>query len=70
MVETTLRCLLTSQPGPWGWEELLPEVKYALNTSVNASMNETPFKLLYGVDLCKEVSMEEVNYKNAKDFLN
>ena len=49
-VETALRCLLVSQPGSWNWEELLPEVEYALNTSTNTTTNETPFKLLYGIE--------------------
>src|SRR5256885_13128154 len=70
MVKTALRCLLIGQPGPWGWEELLPEVEYALNTSVNTTMNETPFKLLYSVELRDETSSEDPNHAEAKNFIH
>ena len=70
MVETALHCLLISQPGPWGWEELLPKVEYALNTSVNATTNETLFKLLYGVEPWNETSSKDPNHTEAKDFIH
>ena len=70
MVETALRCLLIGQPGPWGWEELLPEVEYTLNTSINTTMNKTPFKLLYGIELWDKTSSEDPNHAEAKNFIH
>src|SRR5437764_7573027 len=68
-VETALRCLLVGQPGSWNWEELLPEVEYALNTSTNTTTNETPCKLLYGIEPRDEISTADHIHKEAKNFI-
>ena len=49
-VEILLRCMIANHDAPMiGWDELLPDVQFAINTSRNFTTGETPFKLLYGV---------------------
>ena len=50
-METALRCLIADRANNKSiseWDELLPDVSYALNTAVNAATRKSPFELLYG----------------------
>lgn len=61
-VEVALRCLITGGRLEEEWDILLPEVEFAINTTVNTSTKKTPFELLYGVNpmqLRLDVAMPE-----------
>ncbi|KAI1676403.1 RVT-1 multi-domain protein [Pyrenophora tritici-repentis] len=50
IVEILLRCMIANHDAPMvSWDELLPDVQFAVNTSRNFTTGETPFKILYGV---------------------
>ena len=68
-IETALRCVLVRQPGEDNWEELLLEVKFALNTMVNTMTKETPFKLLYGVEPNSEFGTKDTGDSMTEDFI-
>jgi hypothetical protein len=46
----TLAQILRSYGNEDTWDEHLPFAVFTLNTSINSTTNETPFKLLYGYD--------------------
>ena len=51
-VETALRYLITDATNDRAvtdWDELLPDVEFALNTSISATTGQSPFFLLYGI---------------------
>ena len=68
-IETALRCILVGQPGEDNWEELLPEVEFALNTMVNTMIKETLFKLLYGVEPNSEFGTKDMRDSTTEDFI-
>lgn len=42
--------MITNHDAPVvSWDELLPDVQFAINTSRNFTTGETPFKILYGI---------------------
>ena len=49
-VEIALRCLLAGLETKSGWEDILPDVEFSINTSANVTTGSTPFELLYGVE--------------------
>jgi len=68
-VEVALRCFLSEgTKGLSEWDELLPEVEYALNTSVNATTGYTPFFLLYGVHPRSEINSASASCNDAEQF--
>lgn len=51
-VEVAMRCLIADAANDRAvtdWDELLPDVEFALNTSTSATTGQSPFYLLYGV---------------------
>ena len=74
-VETALRCLIadhTNARPVSEWDELLPDVEYALNTSESATTGLSPFLLLYGVEPRSEFdpsNSQPSDFAPAEDFL-
>ena len=69
-VEAALRTMLANrnQDELKEWDDYLPEVTYALNTSVNRSTNATPFLLQYGVHPRSNIDPAVSENPAAKDF--
>ena len=73
-VETALRCMIADSRNARAtteWDELLPDVEYALNTSTNASTGKTPFVLQYGVEPRSDVnpSSQPSDFILAEEFI-
>lgn len=48
--EHALLCIIGEKLDPQDWEDYIPYVQHAMNTSTNASTQATPYALLYGRD--------------------
>jgi hypothetical protein len=60
-----LRCALGGTYDQSSWEDLLPFVQIALNTSINASTGETPYQLLYGREAKAELGVPNRDEDNG-----
>ena len=50
-METALKCLIADRVNNRSvseWDKLLPNVLYALNTTISTATGKSPFELLYG----------------------
>jgi hypothetical protein len=64
--------MIASHAAPMiGWDELLPDVPFAINTARNFTTGETPFKLLYNTHPRDGTSIHHsaVPHESAEQFL-
>ena len=66
-----LRSLVTEQDCQW--DQILAQVEFAFNNSVNKSTGKTPFEIVYGRQLrgvaeLRELKQDEFRSAGAKDF--
>jgi transposase InsO family protein len=58
-IKTTLYKMFT-ESGETNWDELLPDIQFAYNTTVHTTHNLTPHQVQFGVDITNQVA----NYKS------
>jgi hypothetical protein len=51
-----LRCAIAGKLDQSDWEDFLPDIQLALNTSVNSSTGKTPYSLMYGREAKTELT--------------
>ena len=64
-----LRTVLANPVVNQEWDDLLPEITYALNTFKNRSTGQTPFTLHYGTEARSTINPQLSQQKPANDFL-
>ena len=69
-VEAAIRCITAEGKARSEWDELLPEIEYALNTSPNQSTGTTPFQLMYGIPPRDEIAPQTTDVPEAEHFFN
>jgi hypothetical protein len=67
-VEVAIRCYIAENRAQHEWDELLPDVEYALNTSTNATTGMTPFLMLYGVHPRSDINPSPAENPGAEKF--
>ena len=58
-IKTTLYKMFT-ESGETNWDEMLPDIQFAYNTTVHTTHNLTPHQVQFGVDITNQVA----NYKS------